>query len=104
MKTINFKLSLIFTNDDMKRIHVKENKGETKIIADVHGMSVRSAKRFINNILNVVRMNIQLIVIHGYNHGTAIRDMINNHFENEHVVSKYIDKDNKGVTHSIAAA
>ena len=103
-KTIEFKLSLILTKEDMNRLRIKEKDEETEITADVHGMSVKRAKRFINNILNIVRTKVQLIIIHGYNHGTAIKDMLADQFVNEHIVEKYLDSENQGVTNIVAAA
>ena len=37
-----------------------------RVIADVHGMKCKQAHRFINNIINVIRVTFQLIIIHGY--------------------------------------
>ena len=57
----------------------------------------------LNNILNIVRTKVQLIIIHGYNHGTAIKDMLADQFVNEHIVEKFLDAENQGVTHILAA-
>ena len=95
------RLSMILTVDDLKRIEVDEGKGGTLIKADVHGLKCREAKRLINNIINVIRQAFHLIVIHGYNHGTAIKDMLAHSYENTHVVEKFIDCNNQGVTHLI---
>lgn len=103
MNNTTSRLSLILTKDEMNRLNIKEEKGETKIIADVHGMSVNKAKKFINNIINVVRTKLELIVVHGYNHGTAIKDMLANVYTNSHITDKYQDEYNKGVTHILAA-
>ena len=103
MRDIQFRLSLIFTKEDMKRITIKEKNGETKIMADVHGMSVKNAKRFINNIINVVRTAVEIIVIHGFNHGTAIKDMIASGIDNSRVSVISPDYKNQGITHIIAA-
>lgn len=101
---VNNRLQMIFTHDEIDRITVKEQPGrETLIIADVHGMKCRQARRFINNIINAVRIAFQLIIIHGYNHGTAIKDMLSNSFTNKHVAEQYLDSHNQGMTHMLIA-
>lgn len=102
METIRFKLSLILTQENMNRIDFREKEGE--IIIDVHGMKCCEAKRFINNIINISRREVKITVIHGYNHGTAIRDMIRNGYDNSHVKYVIPDKKNKGVTRILATA
>lgn len=97
---IQLKLSTIFTSDEMARLSINEvSDSELRIIADVHGMKCKSAKRFINNIINVVRRCFVLVVIHGFNHGTAIKDMLADGFANSHIQGKYQDISNLGVTY-----
>lgn len=96
---IQNRLHLIFTDDEISRITLLGDKEELRIIADVHGMSCFQAKRFINNLINIIREKFRLIVIHGYNHGTAIKDMLTDSFINMHVVSKHVDPKNQGVTY-----
>ena len=49
------KLSFILSKNDMDRISLI-SKDEMRIIVDVHGMKCLQAKKFINNIINVVRI------------------------------------------------
>ncbi len=100
MENIRFKLSLILTQENMNRLDFRDKEGE--IIVDVHGMKCYEAKRFINNIINTSRSKVKITVIHGYNHGTAIRDMIRNGYENAHVKYVIPDKKNKGITRIFA--
>lgn len=104
MNTAEIRLTTILSKSDMKRITIKTKKGMIKIYADVHGMKVWEAKRFINNILNLMKEAIELIIIHGYKHGSAIKEMLENEFNNGHVKSITPDRDNQGVTHILAAA
>lgn len=103
---IKERLSMIFTWDELCRVQIREaeNDSVAMIIADVHGMKCFEAKRFINNIINAVRITFQLIVIHGYNHGTAIKDMLAYNFKNEHVCSQWQDQYNRGITRMYVAA
>lgn len=97
-KKITDRLSFILTEVDMKRLKVEE-KDILKITADVHGMKVVQAKKFINNIINIVHSAFEMIVIHGYNHGVAIKNMLAEQLCNEHIEEKYPDEVNMGITH-----
>lgn len=97
---INNTLRMIFTADEICRLTITEGKNnKARIIANVHGMKCSQARRFINNIINTVRTAFQLIIIHGYNHGTAIKDMLADDFNNSHIIEQYQDSCNQGVTH-----
>ena len=99
------RLALVFTESELSRISVQEPpQGDTRITVDVHGMKCYEARRFINNIINIVRMAFQLIVIHGYNHGTAIKDMLAHNFSNRRICRKFPDLYNQGVTNMLIAA
>ncbi len=99
------RLALIFTESELRRISVQETpQGDTRIIADVHGMKCHEARLFINNIINIVRTAFQLIIIHGYNHGTAIKDMLAQSFSNRRIYKQFPDFYNKGVTNMFITA
>ncbi len=98
------RLGLIFSNDELNRIQVVESLDVLRITADVHGMKCYEAKRFINNIINIVRTAFQLVIIHGYNHGTAIKDMLAVNFKNIHVSRRFEDPRNQGITYMFIAA
>ena len=71
---VDDRLKMILTQEEINRLKITESNSEhIKIIADVHGMKCYEARRFINNIINIVRIAFQLVIIHGYNHGTAIK-------------------------------
>lgn len=102
---VNNRLQMIFTSEELSRLTISEvDESKIRIIADVHGMKCSQAKRFINNIINTVRIAFQLIIIHGYNHGTAIKDMLAQNFSNTHITEKHPDPYNQGVTHMLIAA
>ena len=69
-----------------------------RITADVHGMKCYEARRFINNIINIVHTTFQLVIIHGYNRGTAIKEMLTQNFSNDHIFEQFQDPCNQGVT------
>lgn len=96
-------LSLLFTSSELSRLTIKSTENDVRITADVHGMKCIQAKRFINNIINAIRTSFKLIIIHGYNHGTAIKDMLASDFNNSHIKANYLDPHNQGVTHLVIA-
>ena len=99
------RLRMVLTNDELDRITVKERESEKiRITADVHGMKCYEARRFINNIINIVRTAFQLVIIHGYNHETAIKEMLAQNFSNDHIYEQFPDPRNQGVTHMLIAA
>ena len=103
-KSAIVKLQLILSNNELNRLKISEtSNGDIRITADVHGMKCIQAKRFINNIINVIQMVFTLIIIHGYNHGTAIKDMLATDFANAHIKANYLDPHNQGVTHLVIA-
>ncbi len=97
------KLNSFLSKNDMDRISLN-SKDEICMIVDVHGMKCSQAKRFINNIINVVRIVFRLIIIHGYNHGTAIKEMLAQNFSNNHIYEQFPDPRNQSVTHMLIAA
>lgn len=102
---IRTRLKMVLTQSEMDRITIfKSSSGTIHITVDVHGMKCYEARRFINNIINIVRMAFQLVIIHGYNHGTAIKEMLAHNFSNEHICEQFNDSHNQGVTHMLIAA
>ncbi len=102
---IRTRLRMVLTQSEMNRIIISESRsGKIRITADVHGMKCYEARRFINNIINIVRTAFQLVIIHGYNHGTAIKEMLAQNFSNDHIYEQFPDPRNQGVTHMLIAA
>ena len=99
-KKITDRLSFVLTEADMRRLQIEEGE-MIRITADVHGMKVVQARKFINNIINLIRTAFEMVVIHGYNHGIAIKNMLANQFRNEHISLKYQDENNQGITHIV---
>lgn len=99
------RLRIVLTNDELDRITVKENaSGKLRITADVHGMKCYEARRFINNLIIIMRTAFLLVIIHGYNHGTAIKEMLAHNFSNKHIYEQFPDPRNQGLTHILIAA
>ena len=75
--TIKEAAETIFTREDVIRIkeHISNNK--EMISVDLHGLTVAKAKRLLSNIIALDKDGKDILIIHGYNHGTAIKDMVN---------------------------
>lgn len=53
---IHTRLKMVLTQNELDKVNVFENRrGKLLITADVHGMKCYEARRFINNIINIVR-------------------------------------------------
>lgn len=105
MMMVRTRLEEIFTSEEMSRITINNPKDECLwITADVHGMKCCQARRFINNIINVIHMVFHLEIIHGYVHGTAIKEMLDRNFNNVHIIEHHSDPCNYGVTYITLAA
>lgn len=74
-KGMRWRLGSIFTEDELRRINVHEGDLPS-VTVDVHGMGCLEAKTFLKNVIALLRGAFKLVVIHGFNNGTAIRDMV----------------------------
>ncbi|MBS6261718.1 MAG: hypothetical protein KH549_00975 [Clostridium sp.] len=102
---IRTRLKMALTQEELARINISEmGSRKIQITANVHGMKCYESRRFINNIINIVRTAFQLVIIHGYNHGTAIKEMLAQNFTNSHIYEQFPDPCNQGVTHMLIAA
>lgn len=86
---------IIFGNDDLQRINVIS---DNEVSVDLHGLGTRASIVLVNNVINLNRGKCELSVIHGFNHGTALKDMINNRFHNPRVINMKRVVGNYGVT------
>ena len=97
---IKERLFTVYSQNDLQRIQIKYSlKGEIYMVIDVHGMTRNEARRFINNVIGIAHTNFNLTVIHGFNHGTAIKEMLECQFDNIHITNKLVDPINPGRTY-----
>lgn len=92
-------MKMVFTQEDMNRLSIKENaKIGVYMEADVHGMNRREAERFISNVISINRSGFTLGIIHGYNHGTVLKEMVMEKKFSKRVVDRYCPEKNPGKT------
>lgn len=97
---ITHRLNTIFDLSTLDRITIiYSNKGKIIITIDLHKLSCTEAKRLLNNVIANVRIESRIDVIHGYRHGTRIKDMIHTHYSCSRIQALYVDPDNLGLTH-----
>ena len=78
------RLNMILTKEDIDRIQEYPDR----MSVDLHGKNRKDAKRLLNNIINTIRHPFTMEVIHGYNHGTVLKDMIFTEEINPRIISK----------------
>ena len=98
--TLSEKFSAIYPGEEASRIRVfTQRNGSISVVIDVHGMKCWQAERFINNLINIARCPFVMTVIHGYKHGTSILELVRKDLYNRHIVDRYSDKSNSGITY-----
>ena len=90
------RLEMIFTREQIERI--TENLSTKTITVDLHGLSVKDAQRLLKNLMAINREGYDICAIHGYNHGTAIKEMITDSLNNPRLTEKKKVKGNYGRT------
>ncbi len=93
------RIKMIVCGEDLWRLQVTlDNSGKTQVQFDPHGMSRANARRYIKNIIAINPYAFTLDVIHGYNRGTAIKDMIREDDLSSRVIEKHCMENNPGRT------
>ncbi len=96
-------MKLVFTEEEIKRIKMKGNSGRIQV--DLHMLTVPGAKRLLSNLIALDREGREIDVIHGFNHGTRIKDMVWNGLPNPRIAGRRCPEGNPGLTTlTIAAA
>ncbi len=92
-------IDFIILSDDRWRVTVNlDEHGNPDITYDAHGQTVLEARRAIRNISNITRSPISVSVIHGYHHGTAIKDMLVKENFSGRLTNRYCPAGNPGET------
>jgi DNA-nicking Smr family endonuclease len=100
------KFRMFETEEVVKSVHISGSENAKKLVFDAHGFTAKKAKKTINNLIAVNKNEFTLEVIHGYHHGTAIKDLVN---DTENTVNKRVSKrktfkENPGVTQLLIEA
>ena len=91
--------------EDLKRIECKEViDGLACVVLDLHGLSYKNAVKMIKNVISVNRGAFVINAIHGYSHGTILKEMINNELLSYRISKRYTPAWNPGQTYLKIAA
>lgn len=97
--------SMIFVqNKNSERIKMlKADDGEMLISVDLHYMYKEEARRLLAAIIDENPFEFCLEVIHGFNHGTVLKNMVRDELKNRRIVKKYSPVWNPGSTYLVIA-
>ena len=103
MKTnsLQDRLRIILSDAMLERIDIQTTAAQEIrfIVIDVHGLTCKEANRLINNIVIISKGTCAIEVIHGYRHGTKIKDMLRAKKHNTYIKTVVADSFNLGVTY-----
>lgn len=103
MNELKFRVDFVLPKDGKQRVSYRTgDDGRIELILDLHGMKCADARKLVINLVNILRQRITIILIHGYNHGTAIRDMLPT-IQSEHIAGLRRDAYNQGKTYLFCA-
>ena len=86
-------------DEEIKRVRVFSSvTGDIRVKVDVHGYDKKRTRVFVGNIIALIRNPFKMNVIHGYNHGTVLKEFINGEYRNNRIVRRNVLPNNPGVT------
>lgn len=88
-------MKMILKKDDIARVGIN---GENSFSVDLHGLGTKDSMVLVNNLINLNRNACKITIIHGFNHGTALKEMINGRFENKRIANRNSVANNPGIT------
>ena len=93
------RMTCVMTDEELGRFtFLGAANGTLALRGDLHGLSCREARRLLNNLMLLIRDDFDLVIIHGYRHGRAIKDMLRYDYDNRRLAARWDDKRNPGVT------
>ncbi|ADL36033.1 hypothetical protein bpr_II094 (plasmid) [Butyrivibrio proteoclasticus B316] len=93
------RMMFLFSKGELKRIVLSEEGGAKLITVDMHGLSVKEATRLLKNLIAVDREGYDICVIHGFTHGTKIKEALWNEKLSERIYKKTSPGYNPGRTY-----
>lgn len=98
-KQVYDRVLFILYGEDVWRVRVDvDENGVIVIRVDLHGKKCVEALKIIRQIITIIQIPFTLDIIHGYNHGTAIKDMIWNQVKHTRIQEKFCNEWNPGET------
>lgn len=98
-------MKMIFSEAELKRIECNTViDGLAYVELDLHGLTYKKAERMVANVICVNRGRFVVKVIHGYNHGTVLKEMIMNETISSRISKRVSPVWNPGQTFLTVAA
>lgn len=98
-RMIETRMTKIFTEEEKRRVSVECSGQSACLSVDVHGMDRIECMTFLRNLVALFREPFLLKIIHGFNNGTVLRDLIRGGgMLSPKVISVSWDTRNDGVT------
>lgn len=99
-KNILSMMTMIMNQEDISRFKVGQSKsGETLISVDLHKLNKKKAERLLRNTININRSPFIFRIIHGFNNGTVLKNLVNHELTHKRIQDSFINIDNPGVTY-----
>ena len=99
MEQVKSRMLFLFPGMEGERVQINIGAdGMFSVRIDVHGMSVLEAKRAINNVIAMMKVAFHLAIVHGYQHGIAIKEMLYQSFSNSRVSGMHCEPSNPGLS------
>ena len=90
---------MVYGENKKRIVGVKfDEYGEAVITIDLHGLRLKEAKKLIDAVITIIPVSFTLDLIHGYNHGTALKEYIHNQLDHERIIDRYCNSYNAGET------
>lgn len=71
------KVAFVVFGENSWRVRLEATEGgRWRLYFDAHGLSVQQARKVLKNIINACPCEIEIVLIHGYRHGTALKSMV----------------------------
>lgn len=90
--------TVIFSEEELSRIRERTDNGQITLTVNLHGMSTKNARRFLKNLIALNAGTFNINVIHGFNHGCSIKEMLRNSFISSRIIGVDDVLYNEGMT------
>jgi len=92
------KMGFVFGMKEQNRYHIESDEDGTPIVViDYHELKVSEGRKYLNNVIAILRNGCRLEIIHGFNRGTDMKAMVWN-CQNDRIIKRYSPTYNPGIT------
>lgn len=98
-------MRFILAEDDLQRVDMSnDSSGDMVVTLDLHGYGRNKASQMLKNVIAITRGAFTMNVIHGFNHGTVLKEMLMEEAFSQRVIDKKCPAWNPGQTFLTIAA